>query len=90
MTWADAIVATVREPLVLLDEETRVILASASFYRSFRVVPEETMGRPLAALGNGQWNIPAPRPGVEVMKTLGRYWFQIVELPEPVTPRFRQ
>ena len=56
-----AIVDTVREPLVVLDDALRVVVASRSFYRAFSVTPQETEGRPLYELGNGQWDIPALR-----------------------------
>jgi two-component sensor histidine kinase len=58
---AQSIVDTVREPVVVLDKELRVIAASRSFYSSFKVSPEETQGRLLYALGDGQWDIPKLR-----------------------------
>ena len=54
----EAIVDTVREPLLVLDRELRVVVASRSFYRAFEANPEETEGRILSELGNGEWNIP--------------------------------
>jgi two-component sensor histidine kinase len=58
---AQAIVDTVREPVIVLDEELRVIAASRSFYSAFNVAPEHTQGRLLYALGDGQWDIPKLR-----------------------------
>jgi chemotaxis protein methyltransferase CheR len=58
---AQGIVDTVREPLLVLDQELRVIAASRSFYSAFKVNPEETQGRLLYALGDGQWDIPKLR-----------------------------
>src|SRR5580704_17833368 len=58
---AQSIVDTVREPVVVLDKELRVIAASRSFYSAFQVSPEETQGRLLYALGDGQWDIPKLR-----------------------------
>ena len=55
---AESIVATVREPLLVLDEDLRVQSASRSFYDIFRAVPEDTVNRPLYELGNRQWDIP--------------------------------
>ena len=55
----EAIVDTVREPLVVLDSDLRVIVASRSFYRAFAVSSQETEGRLLRELGDGQWDIPA-------------------------------
>jgi two-component sensor histidine kinase/PAS domain-containing protein len=58
---AQGIVDTVREPVLVLDKELRVIAASRSFYSAFRVSPEDTQGRMLYALGDGQWDIPKLR-----------------------------
>jgi PAS domain S-box-containing protein len=61
LAYAEAVVATVREPLVVLDGGLRVRTANRSFYNTFRVRPDETEGRLLYDLGNGQWDIPALR-----------------------------
>ena len=58
---AQSIVDTVREPVIVLDKALRVIAASRSFYAAFEVRPEETQGRLLYALGDGQWDIPKLR-----------------------------
>jgi two-component sensor histidine kinase len=58
---AQGIVDTVREPVLVLDKELRVIAASRSFYAAFKVKPEDTQGRLLYALGDGQWDIPKLR-----------------------------
>jgi two-component sensor histidine kinase len=60
-TLEEAIVDTVREPLIVLDAALRVVVASRSFYRAFHVTREEKVGRSLWELGNGQWNIPSLR-----------------------------
>ena len=62
---AEAIVDTVREPLIVLDRELRVVAASRSFYQTFGVEPGTTEGRMLFELGDGQWNIPALRTVLE-------------------------
>lgn len=62
---AEAIVDTVREPLVVLDRDLRVIAASRSFYRTSAVEPRNTQGRKLYLLGDGQWKIPALRTVLE-------------------------
>jgi signal transduction histidine kinase len=51
------IIDTVREPLLLLDSDFRVTHANRTFFQTFRVAPEDTMGEVLFALGNGQWDI---------------------------------
>ncbi len=58
---ADAIVDTVREPLVVLDRDLRVLTASRSFYQTFGAEPGETQGRLFYELAEGQWDIPALR-----------------------------
>jgi two-component sensor histidine kinase len=58
---AHAIVDTVREPFVVLDEDLRVVAASRSFYRTFTVNPGETQGKLLYELGDGEWNTPKLR-----------------------------
>ncbi|MBP7408636.1 MAG: response regulator [Flavobacteriales bacterium] len=59
--YTASIVATVREPLLVLDADLRVQSASRSFYENFRVTPEGTENRMLYDLGNRQWDIPALR-----------------------------
>ena len=58
---AQGIVDTVREPVLVLDKKLRVIAASRSFYSAFKVNPEDTNGKLLYALGDGQWDIPKLR-----------------------------
>lgn len=65
--FAHAIVETIREPLLVLDEDLRVESANAAFYRHFRVAPPDTVDRSLFALGNGQWDIPALRHLLETL-----------------------
>ncbi len=63
--FADAIVETLRDPLVVLDPDLRVKKANAMFYKMFQVTPEDTEGRFLSELGDGQWNIPKLRQLLE-------------------------
>jgi|GEM_PF-3181619 len=63
--FAQAVVDTVREPLLVLDADLRVVAANRSFYRTFRVSPQETEGRPVYELGDRQWDIPALRKLLE-------------------------
>jgi two-component system CheB/CheR fusion protein len=61
LAYADDIIATLREPFLVLDHELRVKTANCSFYDSFHVTKEETEGRFFYDLGDGQWDIPALR-----------------------------
>ena len=65
LDFAEAIVETVREPLVILDQSLQVIKANKSFYETFHAVREETENRLIYDLGNGQWNIPKLREVLE-------------------------
>ncbi|TVP76485.1 PAS domain S-box protein, partial [Thioalkalivibrio sp.] len=58
LDYVRSIVDTVREPLLVLDSHLRVQSANRSFYRTFRVSPQETEGQLLYDLGNRQWDIP--------------------------------
>lgn len=53
------IIDTVREPLLVLDAEFRVSHANRAFLRTFQVDGQDTIGKLLFALGDGQWDIPA-------------------------------
>ncbi|MGB8213253.1 MAG: PAS domain S-box protein [Anaerolineales bacterium] len=55
------IVGTVREPLLVLDGDLRVLAANRSFYTFFKVKQKDTLGKPIYALGNHQWDIPGLR-----------------------------
>jgi PAS domain S-box-containing protein len=61
LAYAENIIATLREPFVVLDKSLRVRTANSAFYRDFHVSKEETEGHFVYDLGNGQWNIPQLR-----------------------------
>jgi len=63
--YAEAIIATLRELLLVLNEDLRVISANRSFYRTFQVKPGSTEGRFIYDLGNRQWDIPGLRELLE-------------------------
>jgi PAS domain-containing protein len=65
--YAQNIIATIREPLVVLDGELRVVSASAAFYETFQVTPAVTEGRLLYEVGQRQWDIPSLRQLLEEM-----------------------
>src|SRR5438045_9776188 len=64
-TYAQDVVDTVREPLLILDSSLRVHSANRAFYQTFHVAPDETENRLIYELGNGQWDIPALRTLLE-------------------------
>jgi len=59
--FSESIINTVREPLIVLDQNLRVVTVSRSFYDVFKVKPEETVGQLIYDLGNKQWDIPKLR-----------------------------
>jgi two-component system CheB/CheR fusion protein len=65
LDFAEAIVETVREPLVILDQNLQVMKANRAFYGAFQAAREDTEGRLIYDLGNGQWNIPKLRELLE-------------------------
>lgn len=54
---SEAVVRTIREPLLILDSDLVVRAANPSFYRTFHAEPADTVGRSLFRLGDGQWDI---------------------------------
>ncbi|EUB98109.1 signal transduction histidine kinase [Rhizobium sp. CF080] len=66
-TLAQAIVNTIHDPLLVLDEGFHVVAASRSFYETFKVDEAQTRGRLLYLLGDGQWDIPALRTLLETI-----------------------
>jgi two-component system CheB/CheR fusion protein len=63
--YASSIVATVREPLLILRDDLRINTANASFYKMFATTPQESEGKPLFRPGSGIWNFPGLRRLVE-------------------------
>ena len=63
--YAEAIVETVQEPLLVLNQDLRVITANRSFYDTFQVAPVQTEPPLIFELGNGEWNIPQLRSLLE-------------------------
>lgn len=57
--YAEAIIETIPEPLVVLDNSLRVSTANHSFYQTFQVSQTQTEVNSIFDLGNGQWNIPS-------------------------------
>jgi two-component system, chemotaxis family, CheB/CheR fusion protein len=63
--YADAIVETIREPLLVLDADLRVQSANPAFYQFFQVEPTEIEQYLLFELEDRQWNIPVLRTLLE-------------------------
>ncbi|MFD2934515.1 chemotaxis protein CheB [Spirosoma flavum] len=73
--YSDAVFGTIREAVLVLDQDLRVRSANRAFYKTFRVEADDTVGRLLYELGNGQWNIPALRTLLD----------QVINQNEPIT-----
>jgi PAS domain S-box-containing protein len=63
--YADTLIETARESVLILDAKLRVLVANPAFYNSFQVSPAETVNRLIFELGNRQWDIPALRKLLE-------------------------
>ncbi len=65
--YAESIINTIRESLIVLDKDLRVVTVSRSFYEFFKVKPEDTIGQLIYDLGDKQWDIPKLRELLEVI-----------------------
>ena len=63
--YFESIVQTVREPLVILDRELRVVSANGAFYETFGITPADAERQVIYGLGNGAWDIPRLRELLE-------------------------
>jgi two-component system CheB/CheR fusion protein len=63
--FAESIVYTVRESLMVLDQDLKVVFANESFSRVFRIDSKDIEGKPFFTLGNHQWDIPPVRQLLE-------------------------
>jgi two-component system CheB/CheR fusion protein len=61
LIYAESITETVREPMLVLDEQLKVVSANNAFYLAFKVKKEDTEGQVIYGVGNRQWDIPALR-----------------------------
>lgn len=77
--YAETIVETVRQPLLVLDLNLRAIGANHAFYHQFQVQPIQTEHRSIFELGNGQWNIQSLRSLLEAILA-GQREFQDFEV----------
>jgi len=67
--YTESIVETIREPLLVLASDLRVLSANRSFYDTFKVTLKETTGNLIYNLGNRQWDIPRLRTLLEDILT---------------------
>jgi hypothetical protein len=58
-SYIKTVVDVVREPVLVLDKDFKVLVANEPFYRTFHVEPADTESKVVYELGDGQWNIPA-------------------------------
>mgnify|MGYP000072063446 CR=1 FL=1 len=65
LSYTQNIIDTVRESMLVLDKDLKVVTANRSFYQVFRSSEQETTGRKIWELGNGQWDIPRLRELLE-------------------------
>jgi two-component system, chemotaxis family, CheB/CheR fusion protein len=65
--YAEAIIATIREPLLVIDKNLRVKTANQSYYRLFHTQESEVEGKLIYELDNKQWDIPTLRDLLETI-----------------------
>lgn len=56
--FANSLIDTIHEPFLLMSEDKIIMYANKSFYDDFKVTHEETIGKRVYEIGNGQWDIP--------------------------------
>jgi two-component system CheB/CheR fusion protein len=83
--YSETIVENVRYPLLVLDSDLRVQKANRAYYITFRVNPEETLGRPLHELADARWDIPALRAKLHKLLSSGSAFTDL-----DVRPRFER
>ena len=64
-TYIKTVVDIVREPVLILDQNLRVMAANEPFYKIFQAEQKDTEKKVVYELGNGQWNIPSLRKLLE-------------------------
>lgn len=64
-TYIKTVVDVLREPVIILDKNFKVLVANEAFYKLFQVEQKDTEGKIIYKLGNGQWDIPALRKLLE-------------------------
>lgn len=64
-TYIKTMVDVVREPILILDKDFRIMAANEPFYQTFQVEAKDTEKKIIYELGNGQWDIPAFRKLLE-------------------------
>ena len=64
-SYIKTVVDVVREPVLILDKDFKILVANEPFYRTFHVEPADTESKVVYDLGDGQWNIPALRKLLE-------------------------
>jgi len=72
-SYSDSIINTISQPLIVLDEKLRVISANPSFYNTFFVEPEETVGRQLGAVDEGRLDDAALRDFLDRLRRGERF-----------------
>ena len=69
LALSNAIIDTVRDPLLVLDQDQRITAASRSFYQTFKLAGQDLRGQVLFDIDGGQWNIPELR---QLLQTIAK------------------
>lgn len=69
--FAESVVDTVKQPLLVLDKDLRIRSANRAFYQNFKTTTEEIEGQPFFELGNAVWNVPRLRGLLEQVLSRG-------------------
>ena len=70
--FAEGVLETINEPLVVLNDDLRVIMANRAFYQTFKVKPAATLKNPIYEIGKRQWDIPEFKQALENVLSTGK------------------
>ena len=73
---AQAVVDTVRDPLLVLDQALRVVAVGRSFCQTFRISSEDVRGHLLYEIDGGQWDIPELRELLATISAGQAFWLR--------------
>ena len=79
LAYAESVIDTIREPIMILDSHQRVMKVNTAFYKMFKIPIEDTRDRSIYELGNGLWNIPGLKELLEEIIP-GKSQFQAFEV----------
>jgi two-component system, chemotaxis family, CheB/CheR fusion protein len=70
--FAESVLETINEPLLVLDADLRAIMSNRAFYQLFKVKPNQVLKKPVYEIGHGQLDIPEFKQALETSRSTGK------------------